>query len=134
MAITRLPYSDANIAVADATPQPRHIHIDQPRAIWIFTGADLPTSLDPQDITLNRMQLLQGALITEGQAALSAVEAYITDRITNGTPAQRIYWGSCQEFRKNHQYINQLRLAIGLTNVQMNNVFVNGSAYGPPLL
>ena len=134
MTITRLAYSVANVVVAEATPAPRHIWIDQPRAIYVFTGTDMPESLNANDITLNRVGLLQGALITNGQTMLNAVEAYIVDRITNGTPAQRIYWRDSQEFRRQHQYINQLRLAISASATDMNNVFINGSAYSPPRL
>ena len=134
MTITRLAYSAANVVVAEATPAPRHIWIDQPRAIYVFTGADMPESLNANDITLTRAGLLQGAFITNDQTMLSAVEAYIADRITNGTPAQRIYWRDSQEFRRQHQYINQLRLAISASATDMNNVFINGSAYSPPSL
>ena len=32
------------------------------------------------------------------------------------------------------QFINQLRLAISASATDMNNVFINGSAYSPPRL
>ncbi len=117
----------------------KQIWHDVPQAKWVVrTGSDIETqSVD--SFILNRVQFLNGALITGGQILLDAVNGYIADRLTNGTPAQKIYWGSANEFLRAHQYINQLRVAIigAKTNPQsiaeMNSVFLNGSAYSPPV-
>ena len=41
MAITRYTYSDANIAIAEATAQPRQVWINAPKEIVVYTGADM---------------------------------------------------------------------------------------------
>lgn len=115
----------------------KQIWHDVPRNQWIVrTGADIETK--PADsFILSRVQFLNGALITGGQILLNAVKGYIDDRLANGTPAQKIYWGSANEFLRAHQYINQLRVAIigAKTNPQsiaeMDSIFLNGSTYSP---
>ena len=117
----------------------KQIWHDVPPARWVVrTGTDI--ELQSYDsLILNRVQFLNGALITGGQVLLEAVNGYIADRLTNGTPAQKIYWGSANEFLRAHQYINQLRVAIigAKTNPQslaeMDSVFLNGSTYSPAL-
>lgn len=115
----------------------KQIWHDVPNARWIVrTGGDIETP-SPEEFTLNRVQFLNGALITGGQVLLDAVNAYIADRLSNGTPAQKIYWGSANEFLRAHQYVNQLRVAIigAKTNAasiaEMDSVFLNGSTYSP---
>ena len=117
----------------------KQIWHDVPQARWVVrTGADIKTqSVD--SFILNRVQFLNGALIVGGQILLDAVNGYIADRLANGTPAQKIYWGSANEFLRAHQYINQLRVAIigAKTNAQsiaeMDSVFLNGATYSPPV-
>lgn len=41
MAITRYPFSDANIAIAESTPQPREVWINGPIEVVVRTGADM---------------------------------------------------------------------------------------------
>lgn len=41
MAITRYPYSDANIAIAEGTAQPRQVWINLPHEIVVLTGVDM---------------------------------------------------------------------------------------------
>ncbi len=117
----------------------KQIWHDVPQARWVVrTGTDIEIQ-SYDSFSLSRVQFLNGALITGGQILLDAVNGYIADRLTNGTPAQKIYWGSANEFLRAHQYINQLRVAIigAKTNPQsiaeMNSVFLNGSAYSPPV-
>ncbi len=117
----------------------KQIWHDVPQARWVVrTGSDIEaTSFD--SLLLNRVQFLNGALIVGGQILLDAVKGYIADRLANGTPAQKIYWGESNEFLRAHQYINQLRVAIigAKTNAQsiaeMGSVFLNGSTYSPPV-
>lgn len=117
----------------------KQIWHDVPQARWVVrTGTDIETQ-SAGLFSLNRVQFLNGALITGGQILLEAVNGYIADRLANGTPAQKIYWGSANEFLRAHQYINQLRVAIigAKTNPQsiaeMDSIFLNGSAYSPAL-
>ena len=46
MAITRYQYSDANIALAESTPQPREVWINGPIEIVVRTGADMEQTAD----------------------------------------------------------------------------------------
>ena len=117
----------------------KQIWHDVPQGRWIVrTGADIETP-SSDSFSLSRVQFLNGALIVGGQILLDAVNGYIADRLANGTPAQKIYWGSANEFLRAHQYINQLRVAIigAKTNAaslaEMDSVFLNGSAYSPTL-
>ena len=41
MSITKYSYSDANIAIAEATAQPRQVWINAPKEIVVYTGADM---------------------------------------------------------------------------------------------
>lgn len=116
----------------------KQIWHDVPSARWVVrTGADIETP--PLDqFVLNRVKFLNGALITGGQNLLDAVNGYITGILSTGTPAQKIFWGSANEFRRNYAYINQLRLGIigAKTNAaslaEMNSIFLNGAGYSPP--
>jgi hypothetical protein len=132
MAITKLDYSPANVLVAEATAPPRHVWVDRPRAIYVFTGNDIPLDIDPASIVLNRVQLFQGALIVGGQNLLDKFNTYVDTTIpTSGTPAQKIFWKNAQEFPRGIVYTNQLRIAAGITKVEMDNVFKLGSGYTP---
>lgn len=117
----------------------KRIWHDVPQARWVVrTGADIEIQ-SYDSLILNRVQFLNGALITGGQVLLEAVNAYIADRLSNGTPSQKIYWGSANEFLRAHQYVNQLRVAIigAKTNAQsiaeMDSIFLNGATYSPPV-
>ena len=117
----------------------KQIWHDVPQARWVVrTGADIEIQ-SYASLILNRVQFLNGALITGGQTLLDAVNGYIADRLANGTPAQKIYWGSANEFLRAHQYVNQLRVAIigAKTNPQsiaeMDSIFLNGATYSPPV-
>lgn len=46
MAVTRYQYSDANIALAESTPQPREVWINGPIEIVVRTGADMQQTAD----------------------------------------------------------------------------------------
>ncbi len=115
----------------------KQIWHDVTQARWVVrTGADIETQ-SANSFSLNRVQFLNGALTTGGQVLLEAVNGYIANRLANGTPAQKIYWESSNEFLRAHQYINQLRVAIigAKTNAQsiaeMDSVFLNGATYSP---
>lgn len=117
----------------------KQIWHDVPQARWVVrTGTDIEIQ-SYDSLILNRVQFLNGARITGGQTLLDAVKGYIDDRLANGAPAQKIYWGSANEFLRAHQYVNQLRVAIigAKTNPQsiaeMDSIFLNGSTYSPAL-
>jgi hypothetical protein len=117
----------------------KQIWHDVPQARWVVrTGTDIEIQ-SYDSLILNRVQFLNGALITGGQTLLDAVKGYIADRLTNGTPAQKIYWGSANEFLRAHRYVNQLRVGIigAKTNPQsiaeMDSIFLNGATYSPPV-
>lgn len=129
----------ATRAQVNAISGTKQIWHDVPNARWVVrTGTDIEIQ-SYDSLILNRVQFLNGALITGGQVLLEAVNAYIADRLANGTPAQKIYWGSANEFLRAHQYVNQLRVAIigAKTNPQsiaeMDSIFLNGSTYSPAL-
>ena len=124
-------------AQVNAISGTKQIWHDVPNARWIVrTGANIETP-SPDSFILNRVEFLNGALITGGQVLLGVVNGYIADRLANGTPAQKIYWGESNEFLRAHQYVNQLRVAIigAKTNAQsiaeMDSVFLNGATYSP---
>lgn len=117
----------------------KQIWHDVPNARWIVrTGEDIETP-SPDYFILNRVKFLNGALITGGQSLLNDVNGYITGILSTGTPAQKIYWQSSNEFLRNHTYVNQLRLAIigaktGAASIaEMDSVFLNGATYSPPV-
>lgn len=125
-------------AAANAVASPKHI-IER-RADWIvLTGTDMPETLDPRSVVLNKQQFLYGLLTVGGQVLLNAVLAYQTDQIANGTPAQKIHWGYSNYFRRLDIYTRLARLAVkgGKTEpvsvAEWDSVFVAGSGYEPPL-
>jgi len=118
----------------------KQIWHDVPQGRWVVrTGADIETP-SSDSFSLSRVQFLNGALIVGGQTLLDAVNGYIADRLANGTPAQKIYWGESNEFLRAHQYVNQLRAAIigaktGAQSIaEMDSVFLNGATYSPAVL
>ncbi len=123
----------------NAIGNPKQIWHDVPNARWIVrTGADIETQ-PVNDFILNRVQLLNGALITGGQNLLDAVNGYITGILSTGTPAQKIYWSSSNAFVRNQTYIKQLRAGIqgaktgAASNAEMDSIFINGVEYSPPM-
>ncbi len=126
-------------AQVNAISGTKQIWHDVPNARWIVrTGADIETP-SPDSFILNRVEFLNGALITGGQNLLNDVNGYITGILSTGTPAKKIYWESSNEFRRSHTYVNQLRLAIigaktGAASIaEMDSVFLNGATYSPPV-
>lgn len=135
---TRFADAEAARLAAVGAGDPVHVHIiPNGNIVWVLTGSDAPASFSASDVTLNRMQLYNGALVTGGQPLLVACEAYADDRIANGTPVQRIFWRDCNRFTRNMAFINQLRVAIkgAKTNPvslkEMDDIFINGSGYSP---
>jgi len=126
-------------AQVNAVVGTKQIWHDVPRGVWIVrTETDIEEPPE-SSLILTRVQFLNGALIVGGQNLLNAVNGYITEILSTGTPAQKIYWGSANEFLRAHRYVNQLRVAIigAKTNAQsiaeMDSVFLNGSTYSPPV-
>lgn len=128
----------AGVASANAVDAPRHIII-RPKDVIVLTGSDMPETLDPRSVVLNKQQFLCGLLTVGGQVLLNAVLAYQADRITNGTPAQKIHWNHSNEFRRLDIYTRQARLAVKgaktepVSVAEWDQVFVVGSGYEPPL-
>lgn len=135
--IIQLGYAGA-IAAMNAVPDPKHVWLDLPSRIVVLTGNDLPTSTDPYGVTLNKLQLMQGALLAGGQPLWNDFWTYMNTTITSsGTPTQRNIWSWCNEFRRDMPFINQLRVAIqgsksnSASIAEMNQVFILGSGYTP---
>ncbi|HQO28158.1 MAG TPA: hypothetical protein PKY22_01335 [Accumulibacter sp.] len=135
--IIQLGYAGA-IAAMNAVPDPKHVWIDLPHRIVVLTGNDMPASTDPYGVTLNKLQLLQGALLAGGQPLWNDFLTYIQTTIpASGTPTQKNVWAYCNEFSRDMPFINQLRVAIqgAKTNAasiaEMHQVFILGSGYTP---
>lgn len=135
---TRFAAAEAARLAAVGAGTPVHVHIiPSGNIVWVMTGSDAPASFRANDVVLSRMQLYNGALVTGGQPLLTACEAYAADRISNGTPVQRIYWRDCNMFTRDSAFINQLRIAIQgaksnpVSLKEMDDIFINGSGYAP---
>lgn len=139
MARLQFPNTVAGLAQANAVAKPKHIIEDPRRGYTVLTGTDMPEVQKATDAVLSRLQFLNGALAVGGQTLLNAVNAYITDQIANGTPAQKIYWSHSNLFKRNEIYIHQLRLAIKGAKTEpqsvaeMDNIFLAGSGYEPTM-
>ena len=139
MARITFPATPQGISDAEAVAQPRHVLIRPGRDVLVFTGSDMPESLDPKSVTLNKQQFLYGLLQVGGQILLNAVLAYQADRIANGTPAQQIHWNYANEFRRMDAYTAQARVAVqggkttAVSKAEWDQVFIVGSGYEPPM-
>jgi len=139
MARLTFPATATGIADAEAVAQPRHVLIRPGRDVLVFTGTDMPESLDPRSVTLTKQQFLYGLLQVGGQILLNAVLAYQADRIANGTPAQMIHWSYANEFRRLDAYTAQARVAVqgaksnAVSRAEWDQVFIVGSGYEPPM-
>lgn len=140
MAIRRFDNTAAGKAAAEAVPQPRYI-MEGPR-ITVFTGADIPPAdavTDPSSIVLTTRQLIQGADAIARAHAL-AIEGYIrgivgvdakdpADQIpATGNYSQIKYWKwHNATIRRGDAQVNALRVAMGISNAVMDQIFVAGS-------
>lgn len=139
MAKLSFPATAQGVADAEAVAQPRHVLIRPGRDVLVFTGTDVPASLDPRSVTLNKQQFLYGLLQVGGQMLLNAVLAYQEDRIANGTPAQMIHWSYANAFRRLDVYTAQARVAVqgaktnAASKAEWDQVFIVGSGYEPTM-
>jgi len=141
MARLTFPASPQGVADAEAVAQPRHILIRPGRDVLVFTGADMPESLDPRSVTLTKQQFLYGLLQVGGQTLWNAALTYMAGMASTGTPNQKNHWNYSNEFRRLDIYTRQLRLDPGVKGAktdpqsvaEMNQVFVVGSGYEPPM-
>jgi len=138
MARQTFPNTVAGRAAANAVADPKHIL--ERRNDWIvLTGTDMPESLDPRSVVLNKQQFLYGLLTVGGQVLLNAVYDYITAINSTGTPLQKIHWNHASEFRRLDIYTRQARLAVKGAKTEpesvaeWDQVFIVGSGYEPPL-
>ena len=127
MPITRLDYSQANIVIAEATSEPRHIRIDAPRRIYIYTGSDIPDVVDPDQIVLTAYQLHAGALVV-GQTRLNELKALIA---APPTPAIGLHLSMSQQIARTSSRVKQARTTMGWSNALMDSVFLAGSVQEP---
>lgn len=102
MAITHYPYSEANIAIAEATPPPRDVWINAPVEIIVRTGTDRQQITDRyvtaeqfrDRFTTAEMSAIVAAQNTDAQiatflylVATAAVPFSLDDpRVVNGLP------------------------------------------------
>lgn len=131
MAIIKFPNTVAGKAEAEALPDPKYITYGA--RITVLTGADVPppeAAVNPSSIVLNLNQLHAGALAI-GQVRLTELETYITDILTTGTPAQKIFWRYSNTILRTGAKVNQMRLATGWSNALLDNIFVAGSGLDP---
>ncbi len=145
MAITKYTNDAAGRALVAAVADPKHVWHDNAR-IWVFTGADIPTSeavSNPGGIVLTTRQLMQGADAV-ARARYTEVKTYIrgivgvdakdpADQIApTGTVDQQKYWGwHNATIRRSDANVNAMRTALGWTPAQMNQVFIAGSTMDP---
>lgn len=141
MAITKYANDAAGRATVAALPDPKHVWQDGGR-IWVYTGADIPTSeavSNPGGIVLTTRQLMQGADAV-ARARFLEVKAYIrgivgvdakdpADQIApTGTVDQQKYWGwHNASIRRSDANVNGMRAALGWTPALMDQVFIAGS-------
>ena len=85
MAIIRYPYSDANIAIAEATAQPRQVWINAPKEIVVYTGADMtPAVIDAdKEAVKSYAKLVALKNMTPAQ-----VSSWVDANVTNLSQAQ----------------------------------------------
>jgi len=145
MAITKYTNDAAGRALVAAVPNPKHIWQDGAR-IWVYTGADIPTSeavSNPSGIVLTTRQLMQGADAV-ARARYNAIVAYIrgivgvdakdpADQIVgSGTVDQQKYWRwHNASIRRSDANVNAMRASLGWTPAQMDAVFIAGSTMDP---
>lgn len=138
MARQTFPNTVEGRAAANAVAAPKHI-IERRNDWIVLTGTDMPETLDPRSVVLNKQQFLYGLLTVGGQALLNDVYAYITTIVGSGTPAQKIHWNHANEFRRLDIYTRQARLAVKgaktepVSVAEWDQVFIVGSGYEPPL-
>ena len=141
MAITKYTNDAAGRALVAAVPGPKHVWNDSAR-ILVFTGADVPTSeavSNPAGIVLTTRQLMKGADAV-ARARYLEVKSYIrgivgvdakepADQIApTGTVDQQKYWGwHNATIRRSDANVNALRVAMGISNAVMDQIFVAGS-------
>lgn len=140
MPITKFPNTAAGKAQAEALPGPKYIAYGA--RITVFTGADIPPAeavADPASIVLTTRQLIQGADAIARAHAL-AIEGYIrgivgvdakdpADQIpATGNYSQIKYWKwHNATIRRGDAQVNALRVAMGISNAVMDQIFVAGS-------
>ena len=140
MPITKFPNTAAGKAQAEALPDPKYIAYGA--RITVSTGADIPPAeavADPASIVLTTRQLIQGADAIARAHAL-AIEGYIrgivgvdakdpADQIpATGNYSQIKYWKwHNATIRRGDAQVNALRVAMGISNAVMDQIFVAGS-------
>ncbi len=144
MPIIKFPNTADGKAQAEAIPDPKYITYGA--RITVFTGADIPPAeavANPASIVLTTRQLIQGADAIARAHAL-AIEAYIrgivgvdakevADRIpATGNYSQIKFWRwNNQTIRRSDAQVNALRVAMGISNAVMDQIFVAGSGMDP---
>ena len=140
MATLKFNNTVAGKAAANAVPDPKYIM--EGARITVFTGADIPPAeavADPASIVLTTRQLIQGADAIARAHAL-AIEGYIrgivgvdakdpADQIpATGNYSQIKYWKwHNATIRRGDAQVNALRVAMGISNAVMDQIFVAGS-------
>ena len=86
MAITRYTYSDANIAIAEATAQPRQVWINAPKEIVVYTGANIlaDPAVDPDLAALRS----HNKLLSLKNMSPAKVSSWVDSNVTNFAQAQ----------------------------------------------
>lgn len=131
MAIQTFDNDAAGLALANAVPDPKHLWFHR-TLIRVMTGDDIPPTLVAADIVLTRLGLFQGAFLAGGQPLLTKFTTYVYTTIpAGGTPTQKNFWRECAAFSRRTVFINQLRTDAGMTNAEMDQVFVLGNGYTP---
>lgn len=131
MAIQTFDNDAAGLALANAVPDPKHLWFHR-TLIRVMTGDDIPPTLVAADIVLTRLGLFQGAFLAGGQPLLTKFTNYVYTTIpASGTPTQKNFWRECAAFSRRTVFINQLRTDAGMTNAELDQVFVLGNGYTP---
>jgi len=131
VAIQTFDNDAAGLALANAVPDPKHLWFHR-TLIRVMTGDDIPPTLVAADIVLTRLGLFQGAFLAGGQPLLTKFTTYVYTTIpAGGTPTQKNFWRECAAFSRRTVFINQLRTDAGMTNAELDQVFVLGNGYTP---
>lgn len=90
---------------------------------WIFDEAAQRAASIPDSVTKRqaRQELLQNNKLDAVQAAIDAIQDPIEKRM------MQIYWDESTEYQLNHPELQAMAQAIGLTQTQLEDMFISAS-------
>lgn len=128
MAITRYPYSEANIAIAEATAQPRQVWINAPNEVVVYTNSDMVASQDiPKRNSISGCPVVPNAVTTRLSSYFwafpggASTARYGEHHLYVPVGPNNTYWGSILGVRNRSAYM--------VPTEQMQGLFVPGLFY-----